>query len=94
MGVIYDAATRLLSRTPEVKPDVQDTYRTRPTGTPEASALVMSTERGRQGKNNALLYRNWSQNGEWIRAAINIRRDQVASAEWDIVPYDPDARWD
>ena len=99
MGIVYDAATRLVSRPParpakDVTPDAEKEYRTRPTGTPEASALVTSTDRGRAGKNNALLYRNWAQNGEWVRAAINIRRDQVSSAEWDIVPYDPDASYD
>lgn len=98
MGVIYDAATRLLSRTPErsggFEPWEQKSYRTRPTATPEASAIVMSTDRGRMGKPNALLYRNWAQNGEWVRAAINIRRDQVSSAEWDIVPYDADLKYD
>jgi HK97 family phage portal protein len=93
MGVIYDAATRLLSRTPS-QPEEQKSFRTRPTATPEASALVTSIDRGKAGKGNALLYRNWAQNGEWIRAAINIRRDQVASAEWDIVPYDPDEKMD
>lgn len=88
MGVIYDAATRLIRR-PEPPVDTEKTYRTRPTGTPEAAAIVMSTDRGKQGKANALLYRNWSQNGEWVRTAINIRRDQLASSEWDIVAYDP-----
>lgn len=47
-------------------------------------------ERGKVGKSNALLYRNWAEHSEWVRTAINIRRAQVASAEWDIVPYDTD----
>lgn len=88
MGVIYDVAKRLLV------PEHSATYRTRPASTPEAAAIVMSNDRGKQGKNNSILYRNWAQNGEWVRAAINIRRDQVASAEWDIVPYNPDLPWD
>lgn len=88
MGVIYDVAKRLLV------PDQSAAYRTRPASTPEAAAIVMSNDRGKQGKNNSILYRNWAQNGEWVRAAINIRRDQVASAEWDIVPYNPDLPWD
>lgn len=91
MGVIYDAATRLLRRDTV---DETKAFRTRPAATPEAAALVASQDRGKVGKSNALLYRNWAQNGEWVRAAINIRRDQVASAEWDIVPHDPEQRWD
>ena len=88
MGVIYDVAKRL------IVPTDSKTYRTRPAATPEAAAVVLSNDRGKQGKNNSVLYRNWAQNGEWVRAAINIRRDQVASAEWDIVPYNADLPWD
>ena len=47
-------------------------------------------ERGKVGKSNALLYRNWAEHSEWVRTAINIRRGQVAAAEWDIVPYNTD----
>ena len=37
-------------------------------------------ERGKVGKSNALLYRNWAEHSEWVRTAINIRRGQVAAA--------------
>jgi HK97 family phage portal protein len=44
-------------------------------------------------KPNAAIYREWSMT-PWVRAAIKIRRDQVASADWDIVPYDKEAHYD
>jgi HK97 family phage portal protein len=37
---------------------------------------------------NARSLRHWSKHSEWIRGAITIRRSQVASADWDIVPFD------
>ncbi len=33
--------------------------------------------------------RNWADNSEWPRAAINHRRVQVSQSEWGIVPIDP-----
>lgn len=54
------------------------------------SLAVVSTDRGRVGKSNVRRLRQWSEHSEWIRAAINIRKTQVAAAEWDIVPADPD----
>lgn len=53
---------------------------------------VVSTDRGRVAKGNVRRLRNWSEHSEWVRAALNIRKTQVAGAEWDIVPYDPDGR--
>jgi len=50
-------------------------------------------ERGKVGKSNAILYRNWAEHSEWVRTAINIRRGQVASAEWEIVPFDTDKKY-
>lgn len=46
------------------------------------------TLNGKVGKQNVLLYRNWAEHSEWVRTAINIRRTQVSSADWDIVKYD------
>jgi len=46
--------------------------------------------RGKIGKQNAMLYRNWAEHSEWVRAAINIRRTQISSAEWEIVPFQSD----
>jgi HK97 family phage portal protein len=61
--------------------------RTSPQNIPSSAALAF-TDRGRVGKANVQLFRNWAEHSEWVRAAINIRKTQVSSAEWDIVPYD------
>ena len=63
--------------------------RTTPKAIPSSSAMVMQ-ERGRVAKANVQLFRHWAEHSEWIRAAINIRKSQVAAAEWDIVAFDPD----
>jgi phage portal protein BeeE len=55
-----------------------------------ASYQLGWNERGKVGKSNAILYRNWAEHSEWVRTAINIRRGQVASADWEIVPFDTD----
>lgn len=60
---------------------------------PSAAATVLTTQ-GKVHKAHAALYRNWAEHSEWIRAAINIRRQQVSSAEWDIVQFDPDVTTD
>lgn len=64
-------------------------YRTSPKNLPpgSSSALVFA-DRGRVGKSSGPLFRNWAEHSEWIRAAINVRKAQVSSAEWDIVPFD------
>ena len=54
-----------------------------------SSSAVTNAWNGRIGKSNVNQFRFWAEHSEWIRGAINIRRSQVASAEWDIVPYDP-----
>lgn len=46
---------------------------------------------GKIGKANANLYRTWAEHSEWVRTAINIRRTQVSSAEWEIVKFDMDS---
>jgi len=45
-------------------------------------------------KKDVRLYRAWADQNEWIRAAINHRKNQVASAPWDIVPIDADKSFD
>jgi hypothetical protein len=45
-------------------------------------------ERGRVSKSSSALFRNWAEHSEWVRAAISIRKSQISSAEWDIVPFD------
>jgi HK97 family phage portal protein len=66
--------------------------RTTPKALPSSSALAMQ-ERGRVAKANVQLFRYWAEHSEWIRAAINIRKSQVSSAEWDIVPFDPEKNY-
>lgn len=67
------------------------------TATPKAlirpnnpAAVLAMIDRGKVGKTNSAMYRNWAEHSEWVRAAINIRKTQVSSADWDIVPYDVD----
>lgn len=67
-------------------------FRTSPANTPTASMALQ--EMRRVGKANVALFRNWAEHSEWVRAAINIRKAQVASAEWDIVPVDPELKFD
>jgi phage portal protein BeeE len=52
---------------------------------------MISQEAGRIGTVNAATYRAWAQT-PWVAAAIDIRKDQLAAAEWDIVPYRHDGR--
>lgn len=62
---------------------------TTPKQIPASAAMVMQ-ERGRVAKANVQLFRHWAEHSEWVRAAVNIRRNQVSSAAWDIVPFDPE----
>jgi len=47
-------------------------------------------ERGKVSKSSSALFRNWAEHSEWIRAVISIRKSQISSAAWDIVPLDPE----
>ena len=63
------------------------------TQVPQSGGGLLSIVNQRHGyvfKTNSSAYRAWSEASPWVRAAIDIRRDQVSSAEWDIVPYDKD----
>lgn len=51
---------------------------------------LVSQRHGYVFRTNAAAYRAWSEASPWVRAAVDIRRDQVSSAEWDIVPADKD----
>ena len=55
-----------------------------------AQAALALTDSGRQGKVNVKLFRHWAEHSELVRGAIDIRRGQVAVAEWDILPADPE----
>lgn len=52
------------------------------------SASYVAPNRGLVGKGNVRLYRRWARGSEWVRSAVNIRNNQIATAEWDIVPLD------
>jgi Phage portal protein len=65
--------------------------RSSPKRIPLGSAVSLTwNEKGRVGKANVKLFRYWAEHSEWLRAGINIRRDQVAGAEWKIMPIDPE----
>lgn len=46
-----------------------------------------------QGVSNAALLRYFADNNEWVRAAINIRRQQVGRADIAVVPHDERKPW-
>lgn len=64
--------------------------KTTPDKVPTSSATVAFRDHGRVGKTNVNVYRNWSERSEWVRTAINLLKREVASAEWDVVPFDTD----
>lgn len=55
-----------------------------------AVAVAYRDRRTPVGVNAPQWYRRWSRNSEWVRGAITIRRSQIGSAEWDIVPHEKD----
>jgi HK97 family phage portal protein len=73
---------------------VRGALRTSPKRVPEAVAALAFPEGKRVGKGHVQLFRNWAEHSEWIRAAVQIRKTQVSSAEWDIVPADPNLQVD
>lgn len=61
------------------------------TSTPQQGVGMFSMINRRSGyvaKSNASTYRAWSEASPWVRACIDILRDAVSSAEWDILPID------
>lgn len=59
--------------------------------TPQIGSGAIAMVNGRSGyvaKSGASAYRAWSEASPWVRAAIDILRDAVSSAEWDILPVD------
>ena len=43
-------------------------------------------------KRSVNMLRKWSRNNPWIRAAINLRRQQISRARWDIVTIDGESQ--
>jgi len=73
MGVLVDLVTRALGPRATIPPVV-------------ATASVAQSQ-GRAMKTNVDQYRSWSRNSPWVRAAIDIRKNQIASADFEIGPY-------
>ena len=68
--------------------------KTSPVNVPPTSAATVVTQySGKVGKSNVAQFRNWSEHSEWLRAAINVRKTQVSSAEWDIGPFDTERKY-
>jgi hypothetical protein len=67
-----------------------DGFKASPKNLPPASAVTVaySGNRGRVGKANVRMFRNWAEHSEWVRAAIDIRKTQASQAEWQILPVD------
>jgi len=61
---------------------------------PDVSAVGMIYPGKQVAKTNVGQFRHWAEHSEWVRAAINVRKAQVSSAEWDIVPYNTDIEMD
>ena len=68
--------------------------RATPKKVPELTSVGMVYQGNKVAKSNVPLFRHWGEHSEWVRAAINVRKSQVSSAEWDIVPYNPDIEVD
>ena len=49
---------------------------------------LVNVRAGFVAKSNSNTYRAFSEASPWVRAAIDILRDAISSAEWDIVPID------
>lgn len=74
---------------------VRKEQKTRPSRIPAAKGGGwVFQERGRVSKSSSALFRNWAEHSEWIRAAISVRKSQISSADWDIVPNDSTMPYD
>lgn len=74
--------------------ELRKAFRSSPKNDPIAISTAAVTANGAEiGKPNVAMYRNWARGSEWVRAAINIRNNQIATAEWDVVPIDETKRW-
>lgn len=86
MGVITRALVPASRALVPVEPEVIRAPLSSPKNNP--SAVISAVYNGRVAVPNSRIYRHWSRVSEWIRGGINIRRSQVSSADWDIVPFD------
>ena len=86
MSITTWVQKQIVTRTREAPP------RATPKKIPEVTTagLGMVYNGNQVGKSHVRIFRNWAEHSEWVRAAINVRKAQVSSAEWDIVPANPD----
>lgn len=89
MGVVTRMLTTrgTVTRAPKTSPRRLPQTAAPPGGSGNSGSAFMYVD-GRVAPTNAALLRHWAKNSEWIRGAINIRKSQVSSAEWDVVPLD------
>lgn len=59
-------------------------------GTMATASGIDALRRAKPG--SVSIYRNWSIHGELVRAAFDVKLGQLARAEWDLVPFDNNAR--
>ena len=73
---------------------VIDAAQTSPVRAAKASgtATITSAWDGKVKIPDSHVLRHWARGSEWIKGAIGIRKSQVSSAEWDIVPLDATKR--
>lgn len=76
MGLITDGITNYIQRALAPKATLPVV----------GGGTVVFTE-NRAVKANVGTYRHWARYSPWVRAAINIRKDQIASADYEIGPY-------
>lgn len=86
MGLITRALTRAVG--PAATSITK--YRTSPKNDPRASYAVSLQRLRRIAKTNPAMYRAWSWGSPPVRAAIDIRKGQVETADWDLVRFSRD----
>lgn len=84
---------RSLTVASETAIDVQKERRSGPTTLQAGAASAAFGWDGKVPIQNSRVYRHWARTSEWVKGAINIRKSQVSSAEWDIVPFDQRQRY-
>ena len=81
MGELVTAARGLLTRALAPRATMPE-YTT--------TAGVLYSPENRAQKTNVDQWRAWARWSPWIRAAVNIRKEQIASADYEIGPFDID----
>lgn len=77
MGILVDAARDRLTRALAPRANLP----------PVIATASVAQSQGRAMKVNVDQYRSWSRNSPWVRGAIDLRKNQIASADYEIGPY-------